>query len=67
MTLQNYFLDKPYGAKAALARDLGITKTWLSMVITGRALPSATLCLEIERQTGVRRETLRPDLFGEIL
>ncbi len=67
MTLQEYFSDKPYGAKAALARDLRITKTWLSLVISGRSLPSATLCLDIERLTGVRRETLRPDLFGEAL
>jgi DNA-binding transcriptional regulator YdaS (Cro superfamily) len=67
MTLQTYFSSRPYGAKAALARDLGITKTWLSMVISGRALPSAGLCFEIERRTGVSRVTLRPDLFGEVL
>lgn len=67
MNLQDYFLDKPRGAKSALARDLGITKTWLSLVIKGSAMPSATLCLEIERRTGVRREVLRPDLFGEAL
>ena len=67
MTLQNYFSDKPHGAKAALARDLGITKTWLSMVISGRALPSANLCIEIERRTGVNRAVLRPDLFGAVL
>ena len=67
MTLQDYFSDKPRGAKAALARDLGVTKTWLSLVITGRGLPSATLCLEIERRTGVSRAALRPDLFGGVL
>lgn len=67
MTLQQYFEDKPRGSKAALARDLGITKTWLSLIVSGRALPSPNLCLEIERRTGVRREVLRPDLFGEAL
>ena len=67
MTLQNYFASKPRGAKAALARNLGITKTWLSMVISGRALPSANLCIEIERRTGVSRAALRPDLFGGVL
>jgi DNA-binding transcriptional regulator YdaS (Cro superfamily) len=67
MTLQEYFSEQPYGAKAALARDLRISKTWLSGIISGRELPSAALCLEIERLTGVLRETLRPDLFGEIL
>jgi DNA-binding transcriptional regulator YdaS (Cro superfamily) len=67
MTLQNYFASKPRGAKAALARDLGITKTWMSLIISGRALPSANLCIEIERRTGVSRSTLRPDLFGGVL
>jgi DNA-binding transcriptional regulator YdaS (Cro superfamily) len=67
MTLQDYFSGKPRGSKAALARDLGITKTWLSLIISGRALPSANLCLEIERRTGVSRSTLRPDLFGGVL
>ena len=67
MTLQNYFVLRPRGAKAALARDLGITKTWLSLIISGRALPSANLCIEIERRTGVSRAALRPDLFGGVL
>jgi DNA-binding transcriptional regulator YdaS (Cro superfamily) len=39
----------------------------MSGIISGRELPSAELCFEIERLTGVLRETLRPDLFGEIL
>jgi len=67
MTLEDYFLSKPYGAKAALARDLGISRTWMSGIISGRVLPSAGLCFEIERLTGVARTHLRPDLFGEIL
>ena len=67
MTLQDYFSDKPYGAKSALARELGISKTWMSGVISGRSLASAGLCFEIERLTGVSRATLRPDLFGAIL
>ena len=67
MTLQDYFSGKPRGAKSALAREIGITKTWMSMVISGRALPSAGLCFEIERLTGVSRATLRPDLFGDVL
>lgn len=67
VTLQQYFSDKPRGAKAALARDLGITKTWMSLIISGRSLPSAALCVEIESRTGVRREVLRPDLFETAL
>jgi DNA-binding transcriptional regulator YdaS (Cro superfamily) len=67
MTLKEYFLDKPYGTKAALARKLGVSKTWLSLVTSGRRIPSAAFCVEVERETGVRRETLRPDLFGDLL
>jgi len=67
MTLKEYFLGKPYGSKAALAREIGVSKTWLSLVMSGRRIPSAAFCVEVERLTGVRRETLRPDLFGEIL
>jgi DNA-binding transcriptional regulator YdaS (Cro superfamily) len=67
MSLEDYFSDKGRGAKANLARELGITKTWLSLLITGRRVPSATLAIEIERKTGISRKDLRPDLFGEAL
>jgi DNA-binding transcriptional regulator YdaS (Cro superfamily) len=67
MTLEQYFSDKHRGAKADLARDLGITRTWLSLLVSGREVPSATLSIEIERRTGINRKYLRPDLFGEAL
>ena len=67
MSLEHYFSDKGRGSKAQLARDLGITKTWLSLLITGRRVPSATLAIDIERRTGISRKALRPDLFGEAL
>jgi len=67
MDLTAYFEAKGRGAKSALAHDLGITRTWMSMIATGRAVPSAALCIEIERLTGVKRELLRPDLFGAVL
>jgi len=67
MTLEQYFSDKHRGAKADLARDLGITRTWLSLLVSGREVPSATLSIEIERRTGIHRKYLRPDLFGEAL
>jgi DNA-binding transcriptional regulator YdaS (Cro superfamily) len=67
MTLEQYFSDKHRGAKTALARELGITKTWLSLLITGREVPSATLAIDIERRTGIHRKHLRPDLFGDAL
>jgi DNA-binding transcriptional regulator YdaS (Cro superfamily) len=67
MTLEQYFSDKNRGSKTDLARELGITKTWLSLLISGREVPSATLAIDIERRTGIHRKYLRPDLFGEAL
>jgi DNA-binding transcriptional regulator YdaS (Cro superfamily) len=67
MNLTEYFLDKPRGAKVQLALQLGISKTWLSLVISGRKLPSPELARDIEALTGrrVKRADLRPDIFGK--
>lgn len=68
MTLQEYFADKPRGSKVAMAKALGISKTWMGQIINFHKLPSAGMALEIERLTKgeVRRVDLRPDLFGEV-
>jgi DNA-binding transcriptional regulator YdaS (Cro superfamily) len=68
MTLQEYFADKKRGAKDALAKDLGISRTWMSLIISGREVCSPELAVEIERLTegAVTRKDLRPDLFGEV-
>lgn len=68
MTLQDYFKDKKRGAKNAMAKDLGISSTWMSLIISGRKVCSAELAVEIERITGglVTRRELRPDIFGEV-
>lgn len=68
MTLTQFFDTKPRGAKLAMAQKLGVSKTWMSLVISGRQMPSPTLSVAIERYTRgqVRRTTLRPDIFGEI-
>jgi DNA-binding transcriptional regulator YdaS (Cro superfamily) len=67
MTLQEYFADKERGAKAKFAEDLGITRTWLSLLIAHSVLPSAELAVRIEKLTKkkVKRSELRYDLFGE--
>ena len=67
MTLPEYFVGKNRGAKAALATKLGISRTWLSLVIAGRKLPSPELARNIEIHTGrkVKRVDLRPDIFGK--
>ena len=67
MTLIEYFEGNPRGAKIELARKLGISKTWFSLVVTGRQLPSPELARDIELHTGrkVKRADLRPDIFGK--
>ena len=67
MTLQEYFQDKPRGSRIAMARKLGISKTWFSLICTGRQLPSPELARDIELHTGgkVKRAELRPDIFGK--
>lgn len=68
MTLEEYFSDKKRGAKDALAKELGISRTWISQLIHGRGVCSPELAVEIERLTNgaVTRKELRPDMFGEI-
>ena len=68
MTLEEFFSTKPRGAKIAMARKLNVSKTWVSLIISGRQLPSPELSVAIERYTRgmVRRAELRPDIFGEI-
>ena len=65
MQLREYFDGKPHGSKVEFAKSLGITKTWLSLIMSGRKIPSVTLCLEIEKLTKrkVKRKELRPDIF----
>jgi DNA-binding transcriptional regulator YdaS (Cro superfamily) len=66
MTLQDYFSTKPRGAKVAMAKALGISKTWLSLIISGKETPSPVLAVAISQYTKnvVSRKTLRPDIFG---
>jgi DNA-binding transcriptional regulator YdaS (Cro superfamily) len=68
MTLSEFFDTKPRGAKLAMAMKLGVSKTWMSQIISGREVPSPELSVAIERYTKgqVRRTILRPDIFGEI-
>jgi len=68
MTLTEFFEPKPRGAKAEMARKLGVSKTWMSLVISGKKLASPELSAAIERQTKgqVTRKILRPDIFGAL-
>lgn len=64
--LKQYLEKQPRGSKTELTQKLGITKTWLSLVLNGRSKPSPELCVAIEKATNraVLRCQLRPDIFG---
>jgi DNA-binding transcriptional regulator YdaS (Cro superfamily) len=66
LTLTEYFSTEPRGAKSEMAEYLGITPTWLSLIMKGERTASANLCARIEKATGglVTRVELRPDLFA---
>mgnify|MGYP006268199755 CR=1 FL=1 len=66
MTLTEYFATEPRGAKIEMAEYLGITPTWLSLLMSGRKRASPLLAVKIEEATQklVTREELRPDLFS---
>ena len=68
MTLQEFFVGKPKGSMIAMARQLGVSKTWFSLICHERAKPSEDICVNIERLTKgkVKRVELRPDLFGKL-
>ena len=65
MNLKEYFKDEPYGSKKEMADYLGITPTWLSLLMSGARQPSAVLAKQIEKATQglVTAKELRPDLF----
>lgn len=65
MTLQEYFAEEPYGAKKEMAEYLGISPTWLGLLLRKVKRPSAELAKRIEKATQglVPASELRPDLF----
>jgi DNA-binding transcriptional regulator YdaS (Cro superfamily) len=65
MTLKEYFSTEPIGARGEMARYLGISLTWMSLLISERRAPSAALAVKIEKATQglVTRKELRSDLF----
>jgi DNA-binding transcriptional regulator YdaS (Cro superfamily) len=65
MKLSEYFSTEPLGARGEMAEYLGISLTWLSLLIHERRTASAALAVKIEKATQglVTRKDLRPDLF----
>lgn len=66
MDLKQYFKDEPYGAKKEMADHLGITLTWLGLLLRKARRPSPQLAKRIEKATQglVTARELRPDLFS---
>ena len=69
MTLQEYFSFQPRGAKGEFAKTLGISATWLALILakgSKNRLPSVQLAGAIEKLTKkqVKRKDLRPDIFN---
>ena len=65
MDLKKYFKDEPLGAKKEMAEYLGITPTWLGLLIKKARKPSPKLAKKIQKATQglVTAKDLRPDLF----
>jgi len=66
MTLNDYFKEEPKGAIVEMATYLGVTSTWLSLLIHGHRKPSPTLSIKIEEATQglVTKKELRSDIFS---
>ena len=65
MTLAEYFATEPRGAKIEMAQYLGITATYMSLLIHAQRRPSPQMALKIEQATQglVTRSELHPDIF----
>lgn len=51
MTLAEYFKKQPRGAKTQMCRTLGITKSWLSLIISGKKKAGRSLAVVISMYT----------------
>jgi DNA-binding transcriptional regulator YdaS (Cro superfamily) len=65
MNLKEYFKNEPNGAKKEMADFLGISATWMSLLISEQRKPSPYLAKRIQNATQgmVCAKELRPDLF----
>lgn len=52
------------GSQVHLAHSLRLTKSAICQLIHGIFLPSARLCVIIEKRYGIKKEELRPDIFN---
>lgn len=66
MNLKKYFKDEPFGSKKEMADYLGISPTWLALIINQNRKVSPQLAKKIEKATQglVTAKELRPDIFN---
>jgi DNA-binding transcriptional regulator YdaS (Cro superfamily) len=66
MNLKKYFKDEPFGSKKEMADYLGISPTWLALIINQNRKVSPQLAKKIEKATQglVTAKELRPDIFS---
>ena len=66
MNLKKYFKDEPFGSKKEMADYLGISPTWLALIINQNRKVSRQLAKKIEKATQglVTAKELRPDIFS---
>lgn len=68
MRLDDYLATKRRGTARDLAAQLGISKSYLSQIATGKTPASPARCIAIEKATNskVTRIDMRPDDWREI-
>lgn len=54
------------GGRKALADLIGVTPQFVWQMQKGKRPIPPALCARIEAETGVKREVLRPDIFGAV-
>jgi len=65
MTLREWLARQPRGKQQEIARIVGVSETWMSLLVNGKGRPSAELANVLHSLTNgeVPREELRPDIF----
>jgi DNA-binding transcriptional regulator YdaS (Cro superfamily) len=65
MNLKEYFSTEPRGSKQEMADHLGISFTWLSLLINNKRTVSPMLAVKIDEATQqlVSKEELLPSIF----
>ncbi len=68
MNLKTYLSSRERGARSQLAAKLGISISYLSQLVSGKAPISVTRCIAIEQATqgAVTRSDLRPKDWQQI-